>query len=227
MTRAGIGPGVRVLDVGCGAGRALVVARERGADVCGLDATPEQLAVAKRRLPGVDLRHGDLEWLPYADASFDVVTGFNSFQYAASPVAALAEARRIVRDGGRVVVATWGRPEDCEATAHIAALKPLMPPPPPGAGGPFALSDETVLRDFVAKAGLTAVEVADVACPWTYTGDEDALRAMLSAGPAVAAIKTSGEVSTRAAVLASIAPYRTASGGYRLENTFRYVVARR
>ena len=60
--------------------------------------------------------------MPYADASFDVITGFNAFQYAASPQAALAEARRVARAGGAIVVATWGLPEDCDAAGRLKAL---------------------------------------------------------------------------------------------------------
>jgi hypothetical protein len=64
------------------------------------------------------------------------VTGFNAFQYA-DPVGALREARRV---GAVVGIMTWGAPEHCEAVVLLKALGSLMPPPPPGAAGPFALS---------------------------------------------------------------------------------------
>jgi SAM-dependent methyltransferase len=218
---------LRLLDAGCGAGGFLVRAKKRGVQVAGIDATAELLGVARRRLPGVDLRQGELEDLPYDSEAFDVVTGFNSFQYAANPVNALSEARRVVRSGGLVVVTTWGKPQDCDAAGHVAALEPLLPPAPPGAPGPFALSEENALRDLVLRAGLTPTDLGDIACPWQYADEATALRGMLSAGPVVLAIKTSGEARVRAAVLESIARYRTANGGYRLENEFRYVTARR
>src|ERR671919_274800 len=47
---------------------------------------------------------------------------------------ALGEARRLTRPGGAVVVTTWGDPDGMEAASVVAALRPLMPPPPPGAG---------------------------------------------------------------------------------------------
>jgi SAM-dependent methyltransferase len=227
LRRCEIGAGTRLLDVGCGAGGFLQLAAARGADVSGMDATPELLAIARRRNPGVRLDQGDLESLPHEDASFDVVTGFNSFQYAADPTQGLREARRVAKSGGRVVVATWGRPEDCEAAAYLSALKPLLPPPPPGAGGPFALSDEAALRTLVESAGLTPLAVADVDCPWEFPDLTVAQRGLLASGPVVLAIRTSGEEKVRAAVAEAIAPYRTGAGGYRIENKFRFLVAER
>ena len=95
-----VGAGTRVLDVGCGSGLTLVLAAERGATVAGLDVSPGLLSVAQERLPDADLRLGDLQVLPYADASYDVVVGVNAFQFADDPVAALGEAvASSVREG--------------------------------------------------------------------------------------------------------------------------------
>ena len=66
-----------------------------------------------------------------------------------------------------------------------------------------------------------------MACPWVFPDEATALRGILSSGPLIAATRASGEEKVRDAVLGSIAPYRTSNGGYRLENKFRYVVARR
>jgi ubiquinone/menaquinone biosynthesis C-methylase UbiE len=105
------GLGQQVLDVGCGTGVFLRLCADRGAAVAGLDATESLLARARARVPEADLRLGDLQALPFADGAFDLVTGFTSFFYAADPVAALREARRVSR--GRVVVHTFGHPERC------------------------------------------------------------------------------------------------------------------
>lgn len=118
----GVGPDTRYCDVGCGAGGAALLAARRGAMVTGLDAAESLLAVARERVPQGDFRHGDLEELPFADEQFDLVTGFNAFQFAADPVAALAEARRVARPGARVVVMTWG---SLQALARAAGLQPL------------------------------------------------------------------------------------------------------
>jgi SAM-dependent methyltransferase len=214
------------LDVGCGAGLAAQVFAKKIAAIAGIDACAAFVELARQRVPAGDFRVGELEALPYADESFDVVTGFNAFQYATSPVNALREARRVTKPGRPVVIATWGPYEECESSGHIKAMAALLPPPPPGAPGPFALSDEARAKALVREAGLTPVSMADVDCPWVFPSLEIALRAMLSAGPAEKAIRASSYERTRDAVAAAIAPFRTSSGGYRMNNKFRYLIAR-
>jgi SAM-dependent methyltransferase len=82
-----------ILDVGCGPGLAAQVFSRKIGRVAGLDATGPFVEIAQRRVPGGDFRVGEMEALPHTDGSFDVITGFNAFQYAASPVNALREAR--------------------------------------------------------------------------------------------------------------------------------------
>src|SRR5262249_8868777 len=72
---ASIGSSTRLLDIGCGAGGALVAAKERGAVVSGLDAAKNLVEIARRRLPGTSIDVGEMEELPFADEAFDVVTG--------------------------------------------------------------------------------------------------------------------------------------------------------
>lgn len=227
LQRPEVAGAAALLDVGCGPGLAAQVFSQEIANVSGIDASVAFIAIARQRLPDRDFRVGEMEALPYADASFDVVTGFNAFQYAASPRNALAEAERVLRPSGFVSIATWGLPQDCEAAGHLKALGGLMPPPPAGAPGPFALSDEVNLKALVTEAGFTPIAIVDVACPWTYPDLETALRAMLSAGPAERAIRNSSVERAREAVTASIAAYATTSGGYRLDNKFRYLIARK
>ena len=93
-------------------------------------------------MPTTDLREGELEVLPYPDDSFDTVTAFNAVQvqYAADPVAALRELRRVAVPGAPVAVVTWAQPERCQPRVVLAAIGALLPPPPASASGPFALS---------------------------------------------------------------------------------------
>jgi SAM-dependent methyltransferase len=68
------------LDVGCGPGLAVQVFAQTIANVAGIDASAAFIDIARERLPGRNLRIGEMETLPHADGSFDVVTGFNAFQ---------------------------------------------------------------------------------------------------------------------------------------------------
>ena len=215
----------RYCDVGCGAGMAAMIAAQRGAQVCGLDASDKLLAIARQRVPAGDFQLGDLEELPFADASFDLVTGFNSFQYAANPVAALVEARRIAKGSGRIVVMTWGTPQSMPAASIIGALKPLLPPPPPGAPGPFALSEESALRAFATRAGLKPLAVTDVACEWQYPDLATALRGVGSAGVAVRAAEATSQEAVDSAHCEALAPFRRDDGSYRIGATLRWLLA--
>ena len=127
-----------LLDVGCGPGLAVQTLAKKIGSVAGADATASFIAIARKRVPQGDFRVAEMEELPHADGSFDVVTGFNAFQYAAKPVNSLREARRVARRGGVLVIAVWGLPEECQAAGHVKSLGALMPPRPPGAPGSFA-----------------------------------------------------------------------------------------
>ena len=107
------GLGAAVLDVGCGTGVFLRLCADRGAEVTGLDASENLLAVARGRVPEAELVHGDLQSLPFADDAFDLVTGFTSFFFADDMVAALREAGRVARPGAPVVIVVFGAPERC------------------------------------------------------------------------------------------------------------------
>ena len=225
LERGAVGAGTRYLDAGCGSGMAAALAADRGAQVTGIDASDSLLQIARDRVPQGAFQTGDLEDLPFEDDSFDVVVGFNSFQYAGNPGAALAQARRVTAPSGTVVIMTWGEPDGMEAAAIVGALKPLLPSPPPGAPGPFALSDEARLRAFAAEAGLTPLEVVDVSSPWEYESEALAVRGIGSSGVAAKAMDASGEEAVNAAHAAAIAPFVQADGRVRIGATCRLLFA--
>ena len=217
--------GRRLLDVGCGAGTLLRRAGKYGAVVSGLDADPELVTIAHRRLPDADIRVGDLERLPFERETFDIVTGINSVPDAADPVAALAEARRVLHPSGHVVVVTWGRPECSDAAAHLAAVEPLLPSIGQILPHPFALAKPMMLTRLVEAVGFINAREHQVASTWEYADQTELLRGLLSTGPMVRAAAHSGSHAVSQAVLRAVAPYRDGVGGYRLRNVFRYVVA--
>ena len=222
----GVEGAISLLDVGCGSGLALQLAHKRGATVAGIDAAEGLLSVARERVPDGDLRHGDLEELPFKDATFDAVTAFNSVQYAADPAAALREIKRVAKSGAGVAVATWGTADQCEMRVVLAAIGSLLPPPPPGSGGPFALAAPGALEALVEGAGLTAERSIDVPTPYIYPDLDTATRGQLSSGPARMAINTAGVDATTSALRDALATGLQADGSIRLDNVFKVVVAR-
>lgn len=196
-----------------------------GARVSGIDAAPLLLDIARERTPEGDFREGDLEELPFADDSFDVVTSFNAFQFAGNPVRALSEARRVTTSGVIVAIMTWGRPEGMEAASVVAALRPLLPAPPPGAPGPFALSDPDRLSAFAAEAGLTPRDVVEGDIFWRYPDKATALRGLNSSGVAVRAAGLVGEAAVTAAHAAALAPFLQADGSLRIGARYMAMLA--
>lgn len=224
LQETAVGANTSVLDIGCGSGIFCEMAAKRGARVSGLDASEPLLAIARQRVQDGDFRTGEMEELPYADRTFDVVTGFSSFQFAANPVNALREASRVSRSG-TVVIAVFGKPEESESTAYIKAMGSLLPSPPPGAPGPFALSADGALEALAIQAGLTPTLLKTVECPWDYPDEKTALRGLLSSGPAIRAMQNKGEDVVCDVVLQVIAPFKTGTGGYHLTNNYRYLLA--
>ncbi len=221
----GVKTGTRMLDIGCGAGRALRLAADRGADVSGLDASPGMLEYARRRVPGATIVQGELQSLPFPDQAFDVVTGFNSFQYAAEPSEALLEAKRVTAPGGRVLALVWSPPELSALAPHLQSLGALMPPPPPGAPGPFALSGHDALEDFFATAGLEVARIADVECTFAYPDTPTAARALSSAGPVARVAEHAGWDVVRADIHSFLAGHLRPDGTYAIRNPFRYAMS--
>lgn len=216
--------GKRLFDSGCGAGLALQLAARRGAQVSGVDATPELVAIAKERTPNADVRVDDVESLPFDDASFDVSTAFNSMQYAANPMNALAELRRVTKPGGRVVVGQWGEVGRCETEKFFQALRAIAPPPP-GTPAPLALSDDGVLERRLIDAGLHPMAWGEAECPFAYRDLETAWRANLSAGPLVRVIGVAGEGAVKEVFRKCWEPCVQPDGTVVQKNVFRWVVS--
>ncbi len=222
LDQAAIGQGTRHLDIGCGAGGALIIARARGAVVTGFDAAENLAAIARERLPGAEIRVGDMEKLPFADESFDAVTGINAFQFAVDTGKAFAEAARVTRKGGSVTMLVWGPREKCELMSKVMPqVFALDPPRPPATRSPLAESAE----GFMCDAGLQPEISRDLTATLTYVGRGAATNAILAAS--VSTIRHAGEAVVRQKVGEALGPFVEPDGAVRLRNVFRLVTARR
>ena len=225
---AGAGPGTRLLDVGCGSGLTLVLAEERGAIPAGLDISPGLLHIARDRLPAADLREGDLEYLPFGDATFDAVTGVNAFQFAGDPQRALREAARVIRPGGRVVASLFAAPERSQGTAVHEAMSTLIPPGQAADHAPYSLSAPGHLEAALADAGLRIADSGEVVCCWRYKTMDDAVKALLCSAGGARAVEAAGENVVRDVLGRALTQFQDPQTGVvSLVNTFRWVAGRR
>ena len=226
LRRLDLRPGARVLDVGCGVGAFLRLVGARGAQPFGIDASQALLELARERLPQADLRVGDMEALPYEDNSFDLVTGFNSFFFANDFVAAVREAGRVAKPGAPVVIQVWGRHDHNDLEAMKLVARPFFPPRPADAPREPDYSKRGVLEGIAIRAGLTPETAFD--STWSFEfPDEDTLRRAMVAPAGLALIAgPDREADLADAIVSGLASFRTADGGYRLENEYHYLIAR-
>lgn len=109
--------------------------------------------------------------------------------------------------------------------AVLRALRPLLPPAPPNAPGPFALSYPGALEALVERSGLAPAGAGYIEATFIWPDEETLLKANRSSGPAILAERTSGEAALLAALRGAFAPFRAADGSYRVETEWRYVAA--
>ncbi|GAO42628.1 class I SAM-dependent methyltransferase [Flavihumibacter petaseus] len=214
-----------LLDAGCGSGLFLHLAFKAGASVIGIDAAPGLLKLARERNPGINILEEDLESMPFAANYFDVVTGFNSFQYAGDFANALREAVRVLRPGGKLVIGLWDKPEASEATNILKAIGTLLPPPPPGTPGPFALSEDGKVEAVFEEIGIRLVSRTKVACPFLYYSLEDAVQSFMGTGPAALALNQVSRETVVTTIAKAMEPYAVADGMHHLQNSFLLFVA--
>jgi SAM-dependent methyltransferase len=226
LARVALESGHAVLDIGCGVGTFLRLVADRGARAVGLDASTALIDFARRRLPEADLRVGDMEDLPYQDDSFDVVTGFNAFFFANDIVTAIREAGRVAKPGAPVVIQVWGPREQNDLEAMKEIVRPFLPPRPANARPEPDYARPGVLEDIAAQAGLTPEQAFDTT--WSYWfPDHETLRHALVAPAGIGTLVGPAQEETlKDAITAGLAAHRTADGGYRLQNSFRYLIVR-
>ena len=203
-----------------------MLAAQRGAVPSGLDISPGLIGIARERLPEADLREGDMEDLPFAEAAFDAVIGVNAFQFAGDPGRALREAARVLRPGGRLVASLFAAPERSEGTVVHEAMAELIPPDRDADHAPYALSAPGNLEAALEDAGLRLAGDGEVVCEWRYASRADAVRGVLCSAGGARAKEAAEEEATRAVLEAALGGFEdAATGEVTMVNTFRWVAA--
>jgi ubiquinone/menaquinone biosynthesis C-methylase UbiE len=220
-------PGERVLELACGAGGVGLAAAPLVAptgEVVLSDVVAEMTLIAAARaaalgVSGVTTKVLDLDRVDEPDASYDVVLCREGLMFALDHAAAVGEMGRVLRPGGRVVVAVWAAPERNPwlsvlfraVSAHLGE-----PVPPPGVHGPFALGDPDRLRALFAGAGFVDVSVEEVPTPLRDASFEQWwTRTTALAGPLalrLAALTPDGRAALERAVRDAVRPFWTPAG---------------
>jgi SAM-dependent methyltransferase len=179
-------PGTRVLDVACGTGGVSLRAARAGAEVVGVDISPDQLAKARAAADAeglaIRLDEGDCQELPYPAAGFDVVASVFGAIFAADHERAAAELGRVCRPGGRLALTAW--PADEWSEVHVRAGRTFP-------GGPDARewSKEPYIRrllgdafDLELQSGTWRIEADSAQELWEFVSTSmPPLRAWLAA----------------------------------------------
>jgi SAM-dependent methyltransferase len=178
LDRIGVEPGIRLLDVGTGTGGNVAIpAAQRGADVVGVDVTPELFEHARRRAAqaGVEVSwvEADAQELPFADASFDRVTSTFGAMFAPDHKRAAAELTRVCRPGGRIAMTTWVDDGFVGEMFKLAAS--FMPPPPPGVEPPPLWGVEAHVLEVFSAAGVSAA-ISRETVNFDFPSVDDAIR---------------------------------------------------
>jgi SAM-dependent methyltransferase len=157
-----------VLDLGAGTGSVAALAAGRVAPgrVIAVDPSVEMLDLARRRiatlgLTNIDFREGRGEEIPLDDGSIDVLLASLSLMFAIDRSAVARECARVLRPGGRVVAAVWGRPEECDIVRFQTIAGSFAPTPPVPGVGPGALAEPAAFLAQLERQGIhCAVDTA-------------------------------------------------------------------
>jgi SAM-dependent methyltransferase len=233
-------PGETILELASGPGDTGFAAAAPLGDegrLISTDFSPEMTEVARRRgdelgLGNADYRTMDAEHIELEDGSVDGVICRFGFMLMADPAAALVEARRVLRPGGRLVLAVWRGPEQnpwVSVGGRILVARGLMPPNEPGAPGMFTLADDGRVRALLGEAGFTDVRTDDVPVRFVYGDVGEYVAAAVDTGGAFSRAFAQASAEEQEAIarelMESFAPYAV-DGGYVLPGLALVALAR-
>jgi ubiquinone/menaquinone biosynthesis C-methylase UbiE len=222
-------PGQTLLEIAAGTGDLGLSVAERvgeGGHVISSDFSPAMLDIARRNgeargLTQVEYQVLDAEKMDLDNDSVDGVVCRWGYMLMADPAAALAETRRVLRDGGPLAFAVWTTP-DRNPWAAVPAMTLVqrghVPPPEPGAPGMFSMGDSARIANLVTQAGFTEPELEEIEFEFSYADFDDLWDTLVRlAGSFAHAINTlpdAERAATRTAIAQNVEPWRNQDGSY-------------
>lgn len=191
------GEGTRVLEVACGTGIVTRHLRERlpaGARLVATDLNQPMIDHARRRLEGVrgiEWQQADACALPFPDKSFDAVVCQFGLMFVPDKPLALRQARRVLADGGTLLLSTWDSLErNAFAKAAHEKIASFFPSDPPTFYQvPFSLWDTGALKEMAAGAGFTDVRIEPVAFQGESPSASDLAMGLVEGNPVAGMIR--------------------------------------
>jgi SAM-dependent methyltransferase len=183
--------GDRLLDVACGSGLAIELARLRGADCAGIDASSRLVQVARFRNPGCDIRVGDMNELPWEEGAFDVVTSFRGI-WGTTP-AAVTEVYRVLSLGGRLGLTVWGHLKVSPGAWALAPFRLAAGEKVDNQAAMVSLGRPGAGETLLESSGFVDIRRVQVPFAWEFADPDLYARALASTGPAYEAIQNVGE----------------------------------
>jgi SAM-dependent methyltransferase len=235
-------PGERVLELACGpAGVGLRAAAAVGPDgsVLLTDFSQGMVQAARDRaselgVTNVDFAVADAQDLALPDESFDAVLCRFGYMLMGDPFAAMSETARVLRRGGRVVLAVWGEPADnawIMLTMRVVMEHVSAPPPDLDAPGLWAFRDHDRLRGMLGNAGLAGVKVETLNTAERFSSLDEAWQYLSDiAGPLqalLASLSAEDLVTVRERLADETAPFTAADGSLELPAAINIAVATR
>jgi ubiquinone/menaquinone biosynthesis C-methylase UbiE len=168
---AEIKPGSTVLDIATGLGEpSITAAKEVGnsGHVLATDISSQMLSIAKQRATSlglgqvIEFKEGDAETIELSPSTFDAALCRFGLMFLSDLRTGLSNIYRSLVDGGRLAAAVWASPDKVPIIAlglNSVMKETRSQPPPAGVPGPFSLSDENILTNFLARSGFKDVTI--------------------------------------------------------------------
>lgn len=170
----GVGPGMAVLDLGCGDGTTALPSAQLGAEVLGVDIAANLVAAGRARAAAAGLdnlvfQEGDAsDLVDLADDTFDLVLSVFGAMFAPRPLDVAREMVRVTRPGGRIVMGNWIPNDPTLVAQSLKIAAAYSPPPPEGFVSPMTWGVEETVRERFTAAGIPNENIACERATFTF-----------------------------------------------------------